>query len=836
MNDRENGDGLPMALEEIDLEIAIRRRIAETIQSRMNWALLLQESVPSTVGQGYENFRAASLDALDAIEAPCNLVFNRENPLVPIPAPRPPNDEPPPIPSSPEPPQMLRVGSRTSRARAFARAPLAPPRRLLFLRNTATTPPEIAKLACPRCSRFDFSNLQGLLNHCRIRHQLEYGSHDECVQSCAVLVPEEERVLVVQNGVEVAGISLPSLRRLFEIAVGAGNTVRLPPPSSKSATPAPTAPKTEIKDELNAPVPPVADMRTDSSVSSTSQPMAHVTKTLGYHVDTPALAQFLGRVPKQRRINVRANEDDVVDIEDTSGESGLQLGNMWRKPYTHRNAARKDLDEVIPLAELHTNGVIEKTDYEAQDPRPDAPSKEKSSGLQMLAGTRFHIAARIQVSDFSLYIPSNRRPPDRPNHSYRWRIAVTSPSYSLPVSSVLRKLTVSSATDPPPSALSEPITLSEPPFVITGTTDQPFLARLAFTWAGPMNTETNIEHWVELDPMQYTTAQLGDEQVFDVELDRHTELLPVRDDVRAVSWEGVQSTEHAPAKPDVEDEQERERDEEPRWVGELRSLLPQFPMTMRDTRGRVFAESDNVPYTLVATPAQFRNLNYGRRKAIEMARARALREAYDQHVSQLSQEPAHPSFEAAPPADRETAPQAIPADTVTLTQLSTVDVLRWLEDEGLIPRSNTTISQVEVRKRSRGSRKRLSGPPAYCRACGLERAWHPTLLEERSVAGNTPGTTTETQPSTSVSGRHHKDLNLASLVCTTFEEAKASRSPVVNVDADWLCEKAGRGCPISYTLRSSREVLFTKKTKMEEKIFQRPPLLHIYSQDPRHKA
>lgn len=76
------------------------------------------------------------------------------------------------------------------------------------------------------------------------------------------------------------------------------------------------------------------------------------------------------------------------------------------------------------------------------------------------------------------------------------------------------------------------------------------------------------------------------------------------------------------------------------WVEKLRSLLPRFPMTMRgacrgmfcnhthnntiriililDTKSRVFSEIDKAPYTLVSTPAQFRSLHYGRRKAIEV--------------------------------------------------------------------------------------------------------------------------------------------------------------------------------------------------------------------------
>ncbi len=222
-------------------------------------------------------------------------------------------------------------------------------------------------------------------------------------------MPEEEREWVVQNGAEVAGIPLPSLRRLFEIAVGAGDNSRLPPLPGRSTT-APTAPKTEMEDEPNTPLPPTADLRTNSSGSSAPQPTAHVTKTLGYHVDTPALAQFLGRAPKRRHINVRANEDDTVDIEDTSAGSGLQRRSMWRKSYTHRNAARKELDEVVPLSELRMNGVVGSMDEDKlQDPRAedDAP-KETSPGLQMLAGTRFHISARVQISDYSLYIPPSK--------------------------------------------------------------------------------------------------------------------------------------------------------------------------------------------------------------------------------------------------------------------------------------------------------------------------------------------------------------------------------------------------------------------------------------------
>ena len=48
-------------------------------------------------------------------------------------------------------------------------------------------------------------------------------------------------------------------------------------------------------------------------------------------------------------------------------------------------------------------------------------------------------------------------------------------------------------------------------------------------------------HPSQLDPMQYANPVLGDEQVFDVELDRSTELLPIRADIQEVPLEDMHS-------------------------------------------------------------------------------------------------------------------------------------------------------------------------------------------------------------------------------------------------------------------------------------------------------
>ncbi|KAI0356404.1 hypothetical protein OH77DRAFT_1423341 [Trametes cingulata] len=687
-------------LEEIDLEVAIRQRIAETVQSRITWALLLQESLEKGSTSRSEDFRSASLDALDAIEAPCDLIFNREVRLAPPPLRPVVNATPSSSKFSPSEPPVASTStlSRSSRTRGLPRAAPTPRERLLYIRNTATDPPEVAKLACPVCARSDFSSLQGLLNHCRLRHQIEYGSHDECVQSCAVLVPEGERDWVVAAGVEVGGVSLPSLRRLFEIAVGAGERVTLP---IRKPSPAPPVQAAPVQQETAAPA-TVQEVKEEPR-QEPPQTSAHVTKTLGYHADTPALAPFLGRAPKKRCINVRANEDDPVDIEDTAGGSGLQHRHIWRKPYAHRNVARKELDEVVPLSELPNNAPTEPADESQKEGKVDEPESKRSAALELLSGTRFHINARVQVADYSLFIPPNRRPAELQDHTHRWRLAVTSPSYSLPIASVLRKLTVSCVTEPPPSTLAEPITVSEPPFVVTSTSDKPFLARLMFTWAGSMNPPTEIEHWVELDPMHYAQPVLGDEQVFDVELDRSTELLPVRDDIKDISLDDMHIAQTAAEA--VKAEEPEEVAAEPDYSVKLRTLLPQFPMTMKDVKGRF---SSRLPYTLVSTPAQLRSMHFGRRKAIEMARARALRDAYSQLVAEQQD-----------------------ADAISLT---TVDVYHWLEDEGLYPRSSPTAAQLASQKQAKSSRRQRGAgaldADAFCRTCGLHRAYHPSVADE----------------------------------------------------------------------------------------------------------
>jgi hypothetical protein len=411
--------------EELDLEIALRERLAATLEFRVAWALILQKALTNDTNttsqyfnwQGHRSghsldrilsadstpgeFEDAAVEATETIETPCSIIFSREA----------------------SPPQtiheLLEHASRASvsneqskfRSRK-SRTPRTPGRpqgpKFLFIRNTNVSPPTVAKMVCPDCGRSEFTNLQGLLNHARLRHKRDYGSHDECMQNCAVIIDSsdgEEEADWVNNGIELSGVSLPSLRRLFEIAVG----------DDKGIIDGLVAGKEENDEDADV-------------ISST-----YLSKTLGHHKDTPALAPFLGRAPKRRCINVY-NEDEEVNIVDS--KPLLKSPDSWRMSFPHRNDARPELDVIIESTPT------------TEPPTHIQPSIQLAGLPSNTSGTRFHIIARVVVSDRSVWIPpgnsharviyfkylksslcTDRRPQPLPDHTHRWVIEVVSPSY-----------------------------------------------------------------------------------------------------------------------------------------------------------------------------------------------------------------------------------------------------------------------------------------------------------------------------------------------------------------------------------------------------------------------
>jgi hypothetical protein len=304
----------------------------------------------------------------------------------------------------------VRPYTRHTRLRRSPSA-IRPTPKLLYFRDHSNN--AIARLVCPDCQRGDFPRVQSLLNHCRIQHGREFGSHDECIRGCAVQVPAEEEAWIIENGSELRNFSLPSLRRLFEIAVG-----NVGSPLEVAAANDTTTPRNDSQEEIHVP---------EREIQQVSAPLpavtsTHLSRTLGHHAETPDLAPFLGRAPKRRGITAH-DENTPVDID--SGRDMI-VRPRWRKPLIHRSRARPALDVVLPV-----EGPVPQF-------TPDV--------TPVTQGTRFHIVARITVSDRSLWIPIGgssrgkplswlnlhstvRRTATATEHTHRWWLSIEAPTY-----------------------------------------------------------------------------------------------------------------------------------------------------------------------------------------------------------------------------------------------------------------------------------------------------------------------------------------------------------------------------------------------------------------------
>ncbi|KAI5986108.1 hypothetical protein EDD15DRAFT_2299019 [Pisolithus albus] len=646
--------------DEVDLEVALRERLLSTIEGRIQWATLLlnsleshDETEASLPATEVDEFQEAALDALEALEVPLSIIFETATPEEPETTPR---SFSPLVSGLPPPPPQ-----RTSKTRASRVPKLSQPKKLLYIRlsSGATEANQLAILACPTCSRTQFTTLQGLLNHARLAHGIEWASHDACITACAVPVTPDDDVCKTyqQEGLEVPwGGNVVGLRRLFERAVGVeGHFVS----------------------------PPDADQLQVDPQAATTIPSTLLSRTLGLHADSPSLAPFLGRAPRRRCIHVHDEEQDVDIISIDGQQTTMPPNGMERRRpqfhmnYPHRNAARPELDRTI---ELETNATAK---TEATDVAGFLPNTLAS---------RFHITARVRVEDRSLYLTKDRQMKLDSPHQYRWMIAVTAPSYALPLASYLTRVTVF----PPTTVSPVPLTVDKQPFAVIGTANDPFLAKVFLEWIGGGKLE--IEHWVDLDPSKSATSVLGSDEMVDVEVDRNVTLLPVPNGAPPPlpSLDRQLGPDSFTAHPGLPGSRASIGPNEFPYEQILRSLLPRAPMTAKDVKPR---SNIRVPYKLVPSSSHLLALMPGKRKAIEWARARTLHALYVEHAAVTSS-------------------SHIP--------LTVGDVYAWLEDTSLFPRpTSLAMPLIEVKKKA----KEKEGTPVVgelpCPVCGIKKRLHP---------------------------------------------------------------------------------------------------------------
>ena len=352
---------LPEIHAEIDLEIALRQRLADTVESRIAWALALQESLQKAEKKASQGIHP--LTALSITESSSECILARE-------------------PRGP-PPSYHRLPRRNN-------LPFPKAKSFLYIRSSALAlgTDSLYRLQCPQCLRISFSSLQGLLNHARLAHNLEWGTHDECIRACAVPGNETD----VEGGVEVGlgptGV-LPGLRTIFQMAVGAQN----------------------FQEETQG----------DSTMTTSNyqiQSMApHLTQTLGLHEDSATLAPYLGKQAIRREIRVW-EEDNLVDIQPLI-QPDVQVDQKqkcyWKMPFTQRNSMTSDSDSNMKLFGngTQTSDTAPHSEMSACHSEPQPISKFSlttaipTNDFQKLLSnqSRFYFGTRIIITDRSLWVP-----------------------------------------------------------------------------------------------------------------------------------------------------------------------------------------------------------------------------------------------------------------------------------------------------------------------------------------------------------------------------------------------------------------------------------------------
>ncbi|KAL4255906.1 C2H2-type domain-containing protein [Pleurotus pulmonarius] len=642
---------------QFDFEISVRERLQHVTEQRIKWAQTLLDEIPSSRDADADSaptlYKNVALGAWDSVNCSTFVLLDRVIPSSPIRH------------AAPDPAQS----ATRSRKQKF-----------LYIKPSEAGDAGLLILKCPACRRTSFTSLQGLLNHARLAHKIEWGTHDDCISACAVVNDQED--LMIEDGLEVGGTLsvLPSLQRLFQSAIRGQS-------GGTSAT--------------------VLDENTEGNRNTAPQAVVstHISRTLGFHAETPALAPFLGKAATRRVIKVW---NELEDIDVYGGVDTPSKTRRTGRVLTARNQASlvDDADSIPSPPHDPSQGNI------ARDQVNFLPSLDPLR----IQSSRFYFSTRIIITDRSWYQPPQRRGEGK--HTHKWMISVEAPSYSISITSILKALRVSLADNQPidhnvPEFPSH--SCSDPPYVIVGWTSQPFLANveLEFNDSGDGTSKGQIitfEHWVELDQLGVSHPVMGAEQVVDVELEKRMRVLPPRKDVVSINNKSLWTTDSTKVEKENDDSSlEEQTGKDMSNVDKLlNEVVPRFPMTHKDIKSRGRVNLPQLPYTLVLSPDQFKVLNLGRRKAIEWGRARAIRDAYNQAIRTKS-----------------------PADS----RLKTVDVFDWLERKSLFIRDRPSPTTPPITQAKTVENEALD---TWCGYCGLQ-------LDDDD-AGHASGSCTATQP------------------------------------------------------------------------------------------
>ncbi|RKP05166.1 yeats family-domain-containing protein [Thamnocephalis sphaerospora] len=365
-------------------------------------------------------------------------------------------------------------------------------------------------MTCPTCARTDFQNMQGFVNHVRLKHRGEIGSHDEAINVCGIPVDESEVPLdhasrmrqidsLPERIKEITGRSAAreKLRRtkpkikVFEEKVdldsASGEENDNGSADVKESTPANIADPASVDmrvfaSSTNAPLTPAA---------TPTPPSVHPVST--ENIVTTAAATITAAAPHTLHGAKQSTVDDVI----AANRSGDDNEDTTR--------VAKQASAAASLA-MHLNSAQPST-----APLPHMPQE---------GGSRFYVKRRVTVGNVSHFIPPEKRAPGWENHSHRWMVYIVGPTnFRHQVDTYIDYVRFYIHPSYRPNDV---IDVRQPPFQLARRGWGEFTVRLQIFFCDRRNKPVNIHHRLRLDDTHSGQLVQGAEQTFDLDLDRKT--------------------------------------------------------------------------------------------------------------------------------------------------------------------------------------------------------------------------------------------------------------------------------------------------------------------------
>ncbi|CAG8481281.1 19181_t:CDS:10 [Dentiscutata erythropus] len=383
------------------------------------------------------------------------------------------------------------------------------------------------RLACPKCHRSKFINVQGFLNHCRLSHRIEFPNHEEALLKCGT--PVDESLIPPGHPARSRIITRPpSLRTIL---------------GKSNLSTSRTRDFNDGKNSENRPTIKVFEEEIDLGLDELSN---------GAEINDSNEAPLVQKLPSNNEITSYSENSPsllchISDHITKISEDHPMLGS----PDGSDSDYSSDIDE----------GDTGTTTISATCTIPACTSVFDPIDH----GSRFYIKRRIVVGNVSKWINPEKRDSSLRKYTHKWMVYVTGPPHDLNITPFIRRVRFFLHPSYRPLDV---VDVTEPPFQLTRFGWGEFPIQIQIIFVDNKNKPVDLIHNLKLDNIHNGKQQLGNERAFDLELDRNTQFIDPKAEgpinhtiniVRDIPKQDISETNNALIETDAKESLQKEK-------------------------------------------------------------------------------------------------------------------------------------------------------------------------------------------------------------------------------------------------------------------------------------